>query len=122
MVSKKAIADMEKTIEEMTLQELVATRDGLNARITTKQAEERDKFIADMQSRATQLGFDLGEMFGRAPRQRRSGGTGERASPKPKYTDGRGNFWSGRGREPRWITSAIAEGRAKNKEEFLIKE
>jgi len=46
----------------------------------------------------------------------------DRASPKAKYTDGKGNTWSGRGLQPRWITSAIAEGRAKYKEDFLIKE
>lgn len=31
-----------------------------------------------------------------------------------KYQDGQGNTWSGRGREPRWLTEAIANGRARS--------
>lgn len=122
MVSKKAIADVESIIEQMTLQELIALREGVAERIQTKQAEERDKFVSEMQARAQQLGFDLGEMFGRAPaRQRRtSSGTGERASPAAKYRDPvSGETWSGRGRMATWLSHHIAAG--KKKEDFLIK-
>lgn len=26
---------------------------------------------------------------------------------KQKYTDGKGNFWSGRGKKPNWVTEAV---------------
>lgn len=38
--------------------------------------------------------------------------------PLPKYRDSNGNEWSGRGRTPRWITSAIESG--KSPDDFLI--
>lgn len=125
MVSKKAISELEKTIEEMTLQELIAVQAGLKERITIKQGEERDSFVSEMKQKAEQLGFNLGELFGpppRAPRERltSSRSTGERASPAPKYKDPKsGATWSGRGRDPRWMTAYLAEG--KKKEDFLIK-
>jgi hypothetical protein len=52
MVSKKAIADMENVIEEMTLQELVALKKSVDDWITTKQSEARDKFIAETRESA----------------------------------------------------------------------
>lgn len=35
-----------------------------------------------------------------------------------KYSDGKGNSWTGRGNTPRWLAAAIAEG--KTKEDFAI--
>ena len=29
---------------------------------------------------------------------------------KQKYTDGKGNFWSGRGKQPHWVTEAVNAG------------
>jgi DNA-binding protein H-NS len=49
---------------------------------------------------------------------RKSTRAGRKSAAKPMYRDENGNTWSGRGRPPRWITSAIAEG--KSKESFLI--
>jgi DNA-binding protein H-NS len=120
MVSKKAIADMENTIEEMTLQELVALKKSVDDWITTKQSEARDKFVAETRERAAALGFDLSTMFGSAPGRQRRSGTGERASPAVKYRNpaNASETWTGRGREPRWITREKANG--KTKEDFLI--
>lgn len=43
-------------------------------------------------------------------RSRRNGkGTGAVA---PKYTDGQGRTWSGRGRQPAWFAQAIASGKS----------
>lgn len=29
----------------------------------------------------------------------------------PKYTDGQGNTWTGRGKQPRWVVDSLAAGR-----------
>lgn len=34
-----------------------------------------------------------------------------KAAPKPRYSDGTGNTWSGRGPKPKWVKSALAEGK-----------
>jgi DNA-binding protein H-NS len=36
----------------------------------------------------------------------------------PKYEDGAGNTWTGRGKSPRWLVTAESTGRMRN--EFLI--
>ena len=121
MVSKKAIADIEKVIEEMTLQELVAHKKAVDDWITTKQGEERDKFIAETRQRAEQLGFDLGDLFPSSPmRARRASSDGVRASPRVKYRNPKNHeeIWSGRGRQAKWLTREIADG--KNLESFLV--
>ena len=35
----------------------------------------------------------------------------DRKAVAPKYRDGNGNQWTGRGLKPRWLTAALAEGR-----------
>ena len=131
MVSKKQIAEIEGVIEQMELKELIALRKGLDERVTALRDVERDKFIASIKAQAEQLDLNLADLAPqlgiqtvlRAMRRVSAGSdTKERASPKVKYSDGKGNSWSGRGLQPKWITAAIAEGRAKNKEDFLIKE
>lgn len=37
----------------------------------------------------------------------------------PKFADGAGNSWTGRGSTPRWLAEAVAAG--KTKEEFAVK-
>lgn len=56
---------------------------------------------------ADQLGFDSptgGAKRGTAPAARG-------AAPAPRYSDGQGNQWSGRGPRPRWLKEALAAGR-----------
>jgi DNA-binding protein H-NS len=132
VVTKKAIAELESIVEEMTLQELIALRKSLDERISNKQEQERERFISEMKERAEQLGFDLGTMFGVAPPQRRARGSsssGAVASPRAKYRDpATGATWSGRGRMAGWLAfhveEALAKGVSKERtlEKFLIKE
>jgi len=45
--------------------------------------------------------------------KRRSGAPrAAKRSVPPKYHDGLGNFWTGRGKRPRWVTEALANGRS----------
>ena len=41
-----------------------------------------------------------------------------KSPPPTKYRDGQGNTWSGRGKNPRWLTAAIAAG--KTRDEFKV--
>jgi DNA-binding protein H-NS len=46
--------------------------------------------------------------------------TTDRGTKLPaKFSDGKGNSWSGRGSTPRWLADAIAGGRAR--EDFAVK-
>jgi len=52
---------------------------------------------------------------GRKPRAKRAG-TGVKVAPK--YRDGAGNTWTGRGKMPKWLAESVANGRTV--ESFLI--
>lgn len=56
---------------------------------------------------ADQLGF--GSSTGGAKRGTAPAARG--AAPAPRYSDGQGNEWSGRGPRPRWLKDALAAGR-----------
>ncbi len=55
-----------------------------------------------------------------APVKRGRKGTGKaKKGDAPKFSDGNGNVWSGRGPRPKWIKEALSAGR--NLEEFAHK-
>ena len=45
--------------------------------------------------------------------------TAKKTVSAPKYSDGAGNSWSGKGPTPKWLKDAMAGG--KSREEFLVK-
>jgi len=76
----------------------------------TEREAVRDKIIA----MAKEAGFDAHELFGKGGR----GGRGGKVAPK--YRDKGGNTWTGRGRQPRWLTTAL-KAKGVRKDDFLIK-
>lgn len=73
--------------------------------------------------------FTPSDLFGDKPAVPAKARKASRAAPKaarslkgtklpPKYSDGNGNAWTGRGSRPRWLVSALAEGKAL--ESFLV--
>lgn len=137
MVSKKQIAEIENVIEQMTMQELMALRTGINERINSIEQEEKDKFAEEAREwaeKARQLGLNLPDVLGITPpmrRERLSSATNAsgRASPKPKYTDPvSGKTYSGRGIMAGWLQTYVEDGlkqgipKEKTLEKYLTKE
>jgi DNA-binding protein H-NS len=113
-VSKRQIAEVEKIIEEMNLDELTALQNGINDRITALRDEARDALIADMKARAEQLNLSLEDLvpmlgIGRINVGRR-GAMKNGSSPPVKYRNPKNasETWSGRGRRASWITREMA--------------
>ncbi len=76
-----------------------------------------------MERRAADLGISVRELFGEQPQAARRGrGKAAKKSEgigvQPKYKGPSGELWSGRGRMPRWLQAAQADG--KSKDDFLI--
>jgi DNA-binding protein H-NS len=76
-----------------------------------------------VERRAADLGVTVRDLFGEPaqPARRGRGKAARKADgdgPAPKYQGPDGELWSGRGRMPRWLQVAQAEG--KSKDEFLI--
>jgi DNA-binding protein H-NS len=83
----------------------------------------RDEIAALLNSRAKDLRRELDQLTGGAVANGGEGIGGESVSAKrkkiaPKYRGPDGDTWTGRGMKPRWLTSAMKEG--KKPEDFLI--
>ncbi len=76
-----------------------------------KQQAERAAVRPKLMDIASKAGFDIRELF--------DARMGKRGKVAAKYRHGAGNTWTGRGRMPRWMTTATKSGKAK-KEDFLI--
>ena len=100
-----------KNIENMSAAELTAMQARIERMKIEKQSSERAAVKQQLIDIAKKAGFDIHELFGR--------GKGARGKVAVKYRDGAGNTWTGRGRMPRWMTTATKGGKAK-KEDFLI--
>lgn len=108
----KTLAQIKKQIEQLE-REAKAIRD-----------KEVKEVIARIHEAIEHYGLTVEELFppkrGRkaAAKAAGKGAQSAKSAVKPKYRDESGNTWSGRGRQPRWLATAIAEG--KSAEDFLI--
>ena len=101
-----------KNIENMSYAELTAMQARIERAKAERQSADRAALKQQMTEMAKKHGFDMRELFdGRK-------GKGKVAI---KYRDpsNAANTWTGRGRMPRWMTTATKGGKAK-KEDFLI--
>jgi len=81
---KKQIKDYGITAEDLGLQTKVTAKAGRAGRVSNGKA-------------------------GRKPRAKRTSAV---AKVAPKYSDGTGNTWTGRGKQPKWVVAALASGRS----------
>jgi DNA-binding protein H-NS len=84
-----------------TLETLKQQREAINRQIR----DLEQKILEEIQAKAASLGYAV-VRNGMPPAER----------TKPKYSDGNGNTWSGKGRKPLWLQQALEEGR--NLEDF----
>lgn len=74
---------------------------------------ELSSAIAEIRQRMAELGISIEDLAGTAKRTRRG------SPAATKYRDpASGQTWSGRGRTPRWIVAAEAQGKARDS--FLV--
>jgi DNA-binding protein H-NS len=118
MVSKR---DLTKFLSELEYKDLVELKSAVQERIDELQAAAKENAKQELQERAKQLGFDLGDLFPSSPmRARRTPSDGVRASPRVKYRNPKNHeeVWSGRGRQAKWLTRELASG--KKLDDFLV--
>jgi DNA-binding protein H-NS len=111
-------------LDVMSVGELRQIASSAEALIRDKAEHEKRALREEMERRAADLGITIRDLFGepvqparrgRGKSAKRSGGGGV----APKYKGPGGEIWSGRGRMPKWLQVAQAEG--KSKDDFLIK-
>jgi DNA-binding protein H-NS len=107
----------------MSVADLRQLANAAETRIRDKAEGEKRALKEEMERRVAELGVSIQELFGepgqpakrgRAKAAKKSEGSGV----QPKYKGPSGELWSGRGRMPRWLQAAQADG--KSKDDFLI--
>ena len=99
-----------------TLGDLLAQKAALEKQIAEAQREQRSEAIAKVKAMMVEYGLTLADIGSKA------------AAPPPKKASSKvaakyhnmatGDTWSGRGLKPKWLTAALASGRALS--EFAI--
>jgi DNA-binding protein H-NS len=107
----------------------------LQQEATSLKKKEVGGVIARIKAAVEQYGITVADLFGGRGRRAKKGrgrptaktsGKTTRASRRglkgsrvpPKYRDGHGNTWAGRGNQPRWLVAALKSG--KKLEDFAI--
>jgi DNA-binding protein H-NS len=94
-----------------TLQELLEQKAALERQIIETQREERAGAIAQVKALMSQHGLTVADLGTKAPSGARRGENAGKLPPK--YRDpATGNTWSGRGLQPNWLKSALANGKS----------
>ncbi len=89
---------------KMTAAELRQLRDDIDAAIVARQRQDRLDAKAAAEAAAAEYGFTLADLL-------RAEKPAKPASPaKYKNPDDPGQTWSGRGRKPGWLVSALEAG------------
>ena len=121
------------------LDRLMAALDGLmtgdlrkviqhaQALVEQKTEGERRSFIAEMTTRAKDLGMSVADILGKAVPAgmgssrlgaKKKAAPAKKGSARVKYRGPGGETWAGRGRPPRWLSALEAEG--KKREDFAV--
>ncbi len=115
-----------KALESLNIGELRQVITFAEAQIREREASEKAAAREELQRLAQERGFSMADLFGDlappAPAKRGKKTTetskAERAPVEAKYRGPNGETWSGRGRLPKWLHAAEAEG--KPRDSFLI--
>ena len=101
-------------LNDMSLAELKKLGKNVEKAIETHQERQRKEALAAAEAKAKEMGFTLAELVSL------TGSKKSRSESPPKYRHPENPeiTWTGRGRQPEWMKSALAEGRTKD--EFLI--
>ncbi len=114
----------------LSLDEMVAARNkfeadwkAMNEAILAKCEEEKEQHVKELLELIEKYGLTQQDLF-KAPItattnaravEKKSGSTG---SVPVKYRNDKGDTWTGRGKQPKWLEAEIATG--KKREDFLI--
>jgi DNA-binding protein H-NS len=114
MTSKAAIA-------RMNYSQLLELRKIVDEAIENRHNAERQELNDRLSKIAKLIGGDVKELPAKAtPAKRVSSIKGKKVKPKYRNPAKRGETWTGRGRQPRWLVHEIGTG--ETIESFLIKQ
>lgn len=104
---------MQPDLKSMTRKELEKLKSNIDKALTKISANDKKAALAAAEKAAAAHGFSLADITGEAPaRKPRKAKSAIKtvSSPKYKNPDNATRTWTGKGRQPDWFKSAIANG------------
>lgn len=90
-------------VDRMSLKELLDLETKVKKAIVVAQVRAKEEFMADVKALADKRGIAIGEVFG-------GRGKGGKVAVKYRNRDNPGETWTGRGRQPKWLSAALKKG------------
>ena len=91
-------------VDKLPLKELQELEIRVKKAIAGAKLREEDEFKADVKALAAKRGIDVADVFGS------SRGKGSKVAVKYRNRDNPSETWTGRGRQPKWLTAALKKG------------
>ena len=95
-------------VDKMTLKELVELEVRVKKAITGARVREQADIKAQFDELARSAGTSVAELYGFGAK--RGARKGSKVAPKYVNPDDDSETWTGRGRQPRWLTAKLAKG------------
>lgn len=96
----------EINLDGMTREELINLRKSIDDALKVSEREAKKNALAAAQKAAAEHGFSLDEILSGKKT------VGPKSAPKYANPDDPNQTWTGRGRQPNWIKSALAGGKS----------
>jgi DNA-binding protein H-NS len=102
-------------LQNLDLDELKKLQKDVDKAIREYETRRRQEAVAAADAAARERGFSLSDLVGTASKSKAKAPINP---PKYRHPENPELTWTGRGRKPKWITQALAEG--KSVEDFAI--
>ncbi|CUH87821.1 DNA binding protein, nucleoid-associated [Phaeobacter sp. CECT 5382] len=97
---------MSLDLSAMSRKELLELKDGIEDALKAAEQRERKEAIKAAEEAAAKYGFSLDEIAG----LQRASGKKQKAAAKYRNPHNPEETWSGRGRKPHWVHTALTSG------------
>ncbi|MBD3785365.1 MAG: H-NS histone family protein [Sphingomonadales bacterium] len=98
---------MDMDLDTLSLSELRALRTKVDRAIVTYEDRKKKEALSELDEIARKMGYSLAELTGVSSAK-------SRKAVAPKYANpaDASQTWTGRGRKPKWVEAALAEGKS----------
>jgi DNA-binding protein H-NS len=98
---------MSKNLDDMSRKELLQLKGDIESALKAAEVRERKEALKAAEKAAAEFGFSLGELAGNG---KGAGAKSGKAAPKYRNPFNHEETWTGRGRKPKWVHEALAQG------------
>lgn len=94
-------------LDALSLKELKKLQNDVAKAISTYEDRMKKEAIAELESKARELGFNLTDLIGSTKGKR----AGSIVPPKYAHPENPSLTWTGRGRKPKWVVEVLQAGK-----------